>query len=126
VGDLGAWVGTEWVWDLRWRRPQFVWETKLLSELLVVITRHSRFDSEDGWSWTLSPDGQYSMRSTYAHLLKGLSVLGAPEGVVLQAASRVWKSCVPSKVVVFSWQLILDRIPTRRNLLIPVYRDFSW
>jgi len=37
-------------------------------------------------------------------------------GEVLQAVSRVWKSGAPSKVVVFSWQLILDRIPTRLNL----------
>jgi len=37
-------------------------------------------------------------------------------GKVLQAVSQVWKSRAPSKVVFFSWQLILDRIPTRLNL----------
>lgn len=29
----------------------------------------------------------------------------------------VWKSPAPSKVVVFSWQLLLNRIPTKDNLL---------
>ncbi|MCI85450.1 hypothetical protein A2U01_0106729, partial [Trifolium medium] len=29
---------------------------------------------------------------------------------------KVWKSWTPSKVVVFSWQLLQDRLPTHRNL----------
>jgi len=29
----------------------------------------------------------------------------------------VWKSWAPSKVCVFLWKLLLDRIPTRMNLL---------
>jgi hypothetical protein len=29
----------------------------------------------------------------------------------------VWKSWAPSKVIVFSWQLLLDRIPSRSNLI---------
>lgn len=82
-----------------------------------MVTRHSRSDREDGWSWTVSLDGRYSVKSAYSQLLNGLPGLGAPEGAILQAVSRVWKSCTPSKVVVFSWQLILDRIPTRSNLV---------
>lgn len=30
--------------------------------------------------------------------------------------SHVWKSSAPSKVVAFSWKLLLNRIPTRVNL----------
>jgi hypothetical protein len=36
---------------------------------------------------------------------------------VLQAVAKVWKSWAPSKVIVFSWQLLLDRIPTQSNLV---------
>jgi len=116
VEELGAWVGNVWEWDLRWRRPFFVWESDLLNELLVVVNRHSWSDREDGWSWTHSSDGRYSVKSAYSILLYSLPGNGALEGVVLEAASRVLKSCAPSKVVVFSWQLILDRIPSRLNL----------
>ena len=35
----------------------------------------------------------------------------------MRAVGRVWKSWAPSKVVVFSWKLILDKIPSRRNLV---------
>jgi len=69
------------------------------------------------WSWTLSTDGRYSVKSAYSSLLKGLTISGIPQGEVLKAVSRVWKSWGPSKVIVFSWQLLLDRIPSRSNLL---------
>jgi hypothetical protein len=115
VGELGNLVGSDWVWDLRWRRHLFVWETDLLHELMLVVTRNSRVNRDDRWSWTHSSDGRYSVKSAYTHLSKSLPS-SVPNGEVLQAVSRVWKSPAPSKVVVFSWQLILDRIPTRLNL----------
>jgi len=88
-----------------------------LSHLTVTFIRYSRVDKEDKWSWTLSPDGWYSVKSAYSSLLRGLPATGASEGDTLQAVSRIWKAWVPSKVVVFSWQLLLDRIPTRLNLI---------
>jgi hypothetical protein len=117
VGELGSWEGSVWVWDLRWRRPLFVWETELLNQLLLMVTSPSRVDREDKWTWTLSPDGRYSVKSACSSLLRGLPAVGAPKGDTLQAVSRVWKSLAPSKVAVFSWQLLLDRIPTRINLV---------
>jgi len=117
VGDLGAWEEGVWLWDLSKRRPLFVWESNLLNDILLVVVRHSSSDREDSWSWTLCHEGRYSVKSAYSHLLKGLPSSGAPEGDTLRAVSRVWKSRAPSKVVVFSWQLILDRIPTRLNLV---------
>lgn len=73
----------------------FVWETNLFNELLVVEARHSRLDREDQWSWTLSSDGRYSIKSANYHLLKGLPVTGAPDGEVMRAVSRwcTFKSC---------------------------------
>jgi len=85
--------------------------------LLLVATRHSRLDREDVWSWSLTPDGRYSVKSAYSLLIKGLPDAGAPHGDTLQATTRIWKSWAPPKVIVFSWQLLLDRIPTRSNLV---------
>jgi len=106
-----------WVWDLSRRRPLFVRELDLLADLLGIATRLSRVVRDDGWSWTSNPDGRYSVKSAYSHLFKALPAAGIPKGVVLQAASAVWKSWAPSKVIVFSWQLLLDRIPSRSNLI---------
>jgi hypothetical protein len=116
VGELGHWEGDDWVWDLRWRRSLFVWEMNLLTDLLVVAFRASRVAREDVWSWTHSPDSRFSVKSAYSLLIQGLPDPGILEGVVLQAVSKVWKSWAPSKVIVFSWQLLLDRIPTWDNL----------
>jgi len=54
------------------------------------------------WSWTNSLDGQYFVKLAYFNLIKGMPTTGNPEGEVLQAVSRVWKSWAPSKVIVFS------------------------
>lgn len=48
------------------------------------------------------------------NLLMPLEPLENTKKVVFES---VWKSPAPSKVVVFSWQLLLNRIPTKDNLL---------
>jgi len=35
--------------------------------------------------------------------------------------SKVWKSPVPTKVVAFSWKILLNRIPTRQILLLETF-----
>jgi hypothetical protein len=30
---------------------------------------------------------------------------------------QIWESSTPSKIIVFSWHLLYDRIPTRSNLI---------
>ena len=117
VGDLGHWEGEAWVWDLIWRKPLFLWELDLLVDLLQVATRLSRVDREDRWSWSCSPDGRLSVKSAYSIHIKGLPATGTPVGEELLIVSRVWKSWAPSKVIVFSWQLLFDRIPTQNNLV---------
>ena len=42
----------------------------------MVAARHSRVDREDEWTWTLSPDGRYSVKLAYSALLKDLSTEG--------------------------------------------------
>jgi len=117
VEELGRWEGSVWVWNLRWRRPLFVWEADLLNQLLLVVVRNTCVARGDAWSWRFSSDGLFSFKSAYSFLLPRLPASSAPVGENLQAVSQVWTSGDPSKVIVFSWQLILDRIPTRFNLL---------
>ena len=68
--------GGVWVWDLPWRTPLFVWEYDLLADLLVVANMLSIVVREDVWSWTISPDGRYSVKSAYSNLMKGLPAAG--------------------------------------------------
>jgi len=98
-------------------RPLFVWEADLLNQLLLIAAKNTRVARGDTWSWRFSFDGQYSVKSAYSVLLRRLPASSALVGDSLQAVSQILKSGAPSKVIVFSWQLILDRIPTRFNLL---------
>jgi len=83
VGELGHWGGGDnvWVWDFTWRRPLFVWESDLLSDLLALATKPPKVEREDTWSWTNSPDGRYSVKSAYSILIKGLLTTGTPRGL---------------------------------------------
>ena len=109
--------GSIWVWNFRWRRLIFVWEVDLLIELLGVATRQTRVDREDFWFSLPNPDGRFSVKSACSLLFKGLPDASAPQGDTLRAVASISKSWAPSKVIVFSWQLLLDRIPTRSNLV---------
>jgi len=105
-------------WRMIWRRSFFVWKSKLLHEcrgLLegVVLTRE-----EDYWHWKPEDGGSFTVRLAY-NILEGVLdfVEGLPDNEDM-VFGRLWKSSVPSSVVAFSWKLLLDRIPTKRNLLI--------
>lgn len=71
---------------------------------------------EDVWQWRLDDGGRFTVNSMY----KKLEGLLLEERSVTEDQGRVfgniWKSLAPSKVVAFSWKLLLDRIPTKVNL----------
>lgn len=60
------------------------------------------------WKWEPEEFGVYSVRSAYNVLTVGDFV---------QPFKMLWKSLAPKKVLAFAWKLILDRIPTKLNLL---------
>ncbi|GAU20655.1 hypothetical protein TSUD_230690 [Trifolium subterraneum] len=63
-------------------------------------------------SWRHDSSRIFSVKSAYLVLTSGVVHNGADS-----LLARVWKSWAPSKVIVFSWQLFQDRVPTRQNLL---------
>lgn len=62
--------------------------------------------------------GEFSVRSTY-QLLKTLW-LTQDNLIILEEKvfGYLWKIPAPSKVVAFSWMMLLNRLPTRYNLAI--------
>jgi hypothetical protein len=45
-----------------------------------------------------------------------LSTIGNKKNQGVKVLSQIWESAAPSKVIAFSWQLLLGRIPTKSNL----------
>ncbi|MCH80988.1 F-box family protein [Trifolium medium] len=86
----------------------------MYQQLLAVIDEFQPADQEDSWRWRLNPQFGYTAMSAYQNLI----LLHRPEAVFNQLQHLVFNniSAAPSKVIAFSWQMLLDRIPTMDNL----------
>jgi hypothetical protein len=96
VGELLKEEGGRRWRDFVWRRRLFQWEEE------KVITLNA-------------PGEGFSVKSAYDSLveIEDTNPLGDYE---VEIFSKLWTSPAPSKVLVFSWQLFYDRIPTKENL----------
>jgi len=61
--------------------------------------------------WKADPSGQYTAKSAYCILWEEEA-----DGNLDGAFKELWKLKIPSKISVFAWRLIRDRLPTRSNL----------
>ena len=117
VGELWRFQDGVVTWNLHWRRVPFVWEHNLIRNLLVLIERVMLGVEEDRWRWVPEEGGLFSVRSAYRVLEETVLVDGGLSELEEEVYANLWKSPAPSKVVAFSWMLLLDRIPTRANLV---------
>ncbi|GAU30019.1 hypothetical protein TSUD_161050 [Trifolium subterraneum] len=116
VREMGRWVEGQWLWDLRWRRDLFVWEPNLLESLNEIMDRSTISTTNDSWCWKHDPSGCYSVKPNFLALSRSTTdevIFSVEEHRLLP---KVWKTWAPSKVAVFYWQLLQDRLPTRQNL----------
>lgn len=118
IVDMGSWSNGKWEWNLSWRRAIFGWEEELLTEFRLVIDQiELRVDREDIWLWVYNFDGSYSSKSAYRQIQKlSQSLADQWEFSNNTFFESFWFNLVPLKVLTFSWQMILDRIPTLINL----------
>jgi hypothetical protein len=66
---------------------------------------------QDQWQWLLDPIHGYTVKGTYRFLTT------SDDHVADVAGLDVWHKLVPSKVSLFAWRLLQDRIPTKSNLV---------
>jgi hypothetical protein len=107
--------GIRWTFD--WRRRLFVWEENLLDQLKERINSVVLSHESDKWGWAPNNGGDYSVKSTYWTIVNLFIPMDSIEPIETQAFVSLWNCCAPSKVQAFGWQLLLDRIPTRQNLI---------
>jgi hypothetical protein len=83
---------------------------------LGAVGRESFGGRPDVWVWKPREDGIFSVKSSYT-LLHNLSYGGANLNEMEKVTFRdIWRSKAPTKVLAFSWTLLLDRIPIKVNL----------
>jgi hypothetical protein len=101
---------------LVWRRGLFHWEEELVVQLENLLQNVTLSQVSDKWIWSFDDDGVFSVKSAYQYLaaaMGNLTVLPAMEASVFK---KIWSSPAPSKIIAFSWQLLYNRLPSKRNL----------
>jgi len=68
-------------------------------------------DIQDHWRWLIDPIHGYTVRGTYRFLTS------SDDYMERSTVSNVWHKLVPSKVSLFAWRLLQNRIPTKSNLV---------
>jgi hypothetical protein len=116
VNQMGEWRDGVWYWNLNWRRQLFVLEGDLLLHLLELLRHVSLSHMEDSWVCTIGGEGVYTVKDGYYFLANTFLPEVGGYDVDGSIVKRVWESYAPTKVVIFSWQLLLERLPTRGNL----------
>ncbi|GKV44689.1 hypothetical protein SLEP1_g51849 [Rubroshorea leprosula] len=112
INQMGKWNNGIWIWNIQWRRNLYSWEKMQEVELLnqihdITIERGKK----DLWEWQHNKDGRYTTKSAYKALSDGNGV-EQPRRV----SQMVWNSLIPTKISIFVWQLLQNKIPTRSNL----------
>jgi len=95
-----------------WRRHLIAWDEESVMECSILLDNTVLQDNVlDAWRWLLDPIHGYSVKGAY-HFL---TTTGAP--LDRNTVDDVWHKHIPSKVSVFVWQLLRDRLPTKDNLV---------
>jgi len=95
-----------------WRRCLWAWEEDSMRECIVLVNNVILQDNiNDARRWMLDPVHGYSVRETYRFLT--IPAEPTSENVI----NNVWHKLVPSKVSLFVWRILQDRIPTKLNLV---------
>jgi hypothetical protein len=116
IADKLIFNGSEYNWRWQWVYTLSDMEEQQLTDLCELLVGFSiQPNCPDKWRWMPGPAGIFSVKSCY-NLLLDLRQSVVLEQEVLEAIIKLWKNDVPSKIKVFGWRLLLQRLPTREAL----------
>lgn len=116
VGEVCEVVEEGMVWRFNWRRNLFMWEEELLLSLKEDLEGFVLTQEEDKWWWNLDDKGEYSVKSAYTKLVGLVLTEDSWQIDEKRVFQDLWAIKAPSKVVAFSWRVLLNRIATKVNL----------
>jgi hypothetical protein len=96
----------------------FVWEEEFCSNLLNILGSVILTYQDDLWKCEIGDDGVYSVKDGYWFLSENFLPHLNLNIDCRRVLKGIWDSFSPLKVVIFYWKLMLERLPTRRNLVI--------
>ncbi|XP_024640744.1 uncharacterized protein [Medicago truncatula] len=112
VAEARRVIGPDRGWERVWRRRLLAWEEESVRECYVLLYNIVLQENvHDAWRWLLDPIQGYSVRGAY----RFLTTTGEPLDRTLD--DDVWQKHIPSKVSLFVWRLLRNRLPTKDNLV---------
>jgi hypothetical protein len=110
----GTSVISRWSW--KWSETLNAVTEQQLAELQGLFDGFLlQASSPDKWRWLPDVNEIFSVKFCYTMLLN-LQPVETMEENLLVAFKRIWRYNVPSKINVFGWRLLLNRLPTRAAL----------
>ncbi|KAK2391015.1 hypothetical protein QL285_064512 [Trifolium repens] len=116
VSMMGSLDHNAWVWRFDWIDTLSDSEVALEQELLNLLHPFQpRPDVEDRYRWISSSAGIFSVKCAYIELLNRSAMANLDDSMVY-SLDLMWKNNVPSKISIFGWRLLLEKLPTREAL----------
>ncbi|XP_058734060.1 uncharacterized protein LOC131605759 [Vicia villosa] len=120
VAGMGGWINGCWKWggcginSFLLSEPSFslVFDSfrNYMEEFVVDIER------KDEIGWDLTADGSFSVASCYNFYAENFIPFGPPNRYD-NVLALVWKMEVPFKIKAFGWRLLINRLPTKDQLV---------
>lgn len=117
ISDSGFWISGSWVWRINFTESfREEVDSDSMESLLLVLSRKIPLEgSEDSFVWRRNSLG-FSVKAAYQMVLEGRVRVSSFDDNLLKVLIGFWKTKIPSKVLIFGWRLLLDRITTKVNL----------
>ncbi|XP_058775361.1 uncharacterized protein LOC131649626 [Vicia villosa] len=117
VMDMGFCNGDIWSWHLTsFIRPMDRVAAAQFEELRILLVPVHPFSSElDGFKWWRHASG-FSVSNAYDSFSLCVVPSFSLEPSLRLVFSSLWKTKVPSRILIFGWRLIWNRLPTKVDL----------
>jgi hypothetical protein len=116
VAHMGLWEGDVWHWELGWNDNLSPTETENVAYLFTLLhdVQLKRYE-RDKRRWLAHTAGLFSVQTAYTALMNNKADTAATRASS-SIFKELWLNNVPSKVTIFGWRLLLDKLPTREAL----------
>ncbi|CAJ2650181.1 uncharacterized protein LOC123904681 [Trifolium pratense] len=113
---MGKWERDIWIWKPEWSALLSETESVFAQDLLLILDQvRSLRTGSDRPRWNLHAAGFFTVKSVYV-ALQNRSAVRDIGPTTAKALKCLWLNNVPSKVSIFGWRLLLEKLPTREAL----------
>lgn len=99
------------------------WNEPLVRELLLPMEAEvvlniplCLYDREDGWAWSFTPNGRFTVNSAYQVASRHLIEKHTASSLDSETRSLLWNMNVPSKIRIFLWRACREILPATDSL----------